>query len=259
MTRLELAKERLDIPQLAELRGWDWKPGRACRVPYRPDRKQSGSVLPCRTLFHDFATGQTLDAPGLLSRVEEIDIAAACRLFIELAGVAASEVHSATPARRAAPTRPVRRKKPQLPALTKPDREEIASVVTLRRVSFEAVELAARRGVLFSAKWHGTACWALTDCTRWLCQFRRMDGELFSRGDGTRLQSLDGARKLGCMAARRRGSPRFSCDRADGRRRGFSGGVSFHYCRGPRARCFTRRDARRVATARRAGCAALSR
>src|SRR5262245_3628677 len=133
MTRLELAKERLDIPRLAELRGWEWKPGRACRVPYRRDRNQSGSVLACRTLFHDFATGETLDAPALLSRVEEIDNAAACRLFIELAGGAAAEVHCAAPAKHIA-SRAEHREKPQLPTLAKPNRGDIASIAALRGV-----------------------------------------------------------------------------------------------------------------------------
>ena len=195
MTPLEAAKQRLDIPRLAELRGWEWKPGRACRVPYRPDQKQSGSVLACHTLFHDFATGETLDAPALLSRVEENDNAAACRLFIELAGGPRVAGPSDLPRRKAAPARAETRTKPHLPPLHAPAREDLARVAALRRVAFDAAELAARRGFLFVAEWHGVACWALTDAARWLCQFRRMDGQLFARRDGP-----------GCKAWTARGS-----------------------------------------------------
>src|SRR5437764_692631 len=91
MTPLELAKDRLTILELAALRGWNWKPGRACRCPYRADKNPSGSVLSDGRLFHDFASGKTLDAPALLSRVEEISNEAACRLFIELAAVKPDE------------------------------------------------------------------------------------------------------------------------------------------------------------------------
>lgn len=195
MTPLEAAKQRLDIPRLAELRGWQWKPGRSCRVPYRPDRKHSGSVLPCRALFHDFATGETLDAPALLSRVEEIDNTAACRLFIELAGGPPPAVARRPPRRAKTPAPAEEREKPRLPQLHTPTREDLARVATLRRVDFEAADLAARRGFLLTAEWHGVECWALTDSARWLCQFRRMDGKLFARRDSP-----------GCKAWTARGS-----------------------------------------------------
>src|SRR5215472_3433968 len=86
MTPLEAAKERITIPELAHLRGWGWEPGRSCRVPYRADKNPSGSVFADGKLFRDFASGETLDAPALLSRVEQISNEDACRVLIEVAG-----------------------------------------------------------------------------------------------------------------------------------------------------------------------------
>lgn len=145
--------------------------------------------------LHDFSTGETLDAPALLSRVEEIDNAAACRLFIDLAGGSCVAELGDRPRRRLAHPPAEIRSKPVLPALHTPTCEDLARVASVRRVDFEAVELAARRGFLFVAEWHGVACWVLTDAGRWLCQFRRMDGLLFTRRDGP-----------GCKAWTARGS-----------------------------------------------------
>src|SRR5215831_3387991 len=88
MTPLEAAKGRITIAALAHLRGWGWESGRSCRVPYRADRNPSGSVFADGRLFRDFASGETLDAPALLARVEQISNEDACRLLIELAGTA---------------------------------------------------------------------------------------------------------------------------------------------------------------------------
>src|SRR4051794_31839294 len=115
MTPLELAKERLCIPRLAELRQWDWKPGKSCRVPYRPDGNASGSVIKDGALLHDFATGETHDAPGVLALVEGMSNQAACRLFIELAGVKARNYPESPKPRIRPSRREVARVKPRLP------------------------------------------------------------------------------------------------------------------------------------------------
>src|SRR5437870_11975614 len=99
MTPLELAKERLTISQLAALRGWSWTPGKSCRIPYQQDRNASGSILAGDRLFHDFTSGETLDAPALLARVENITNEAACKLHIHLAGSNDCPSHAAQPPR----------------------------------------------------------------------------------------------------------------------------------------------------------------
>lgn len=123
VTPLEIAKDKVTIPQLWDLRGWPGKPGRSCRVPYRPDHAPSGSVLADGKLFHDFTTGENFDAPALLARVEELTNEAACRLFLTLAGVDSRDVREVPSARivaRAAAPPDAARAKPKLPTLRVP-------------------------------------------------------------------------------------------------------------------------------------------
>ena len=213
MTPLDLAKERLDIPRLAGLRSWEWKPGKCCRVPYQQDRNESGSVFEDGRLFHDFTSGETLDAPALLARVEGISNEAACKLFIELAGVMPGDVPRdlrPSPPRRALVQSRAEtpRVKPKLPYLTKPSREDVARVAELRGLSIEGVALAARRGFLFVATLNGRRCWALTDASRWLCQLRPLDGKPFVKQDGGTFKARTcrgswGGWPLGCVEAAR--------------------------------------------------------
>jgi hypothetical protein len=184
MTPLEIAKTKLTIPDLARLRGWNWKPGRQCRCPYRPDSNPSGSVLAHGTLFHDFASGETIDAPALLARVEQISNEAACCLFIEATnanGFGPSHRSRLGPSANAwlQPEKP--RSKPELPFLGRPVHAEVCAIASLRHLSLEGVKLAIRRGFLFITRFRSFKCWALTDETRWLCQLRRFDGKLFPR------------------------------------------------------------------------------
>ena len=213
MTPLSLAKERLDIARLAELRAWDWKPGKTCRLPYQPDRNESGSVFEGGRLFHDFTSGETMDAPALLARVEGLSNVEACKLFIALAGVKPGDVprddlRPQTPTHRGAFDRTDSpRAKPELPYLAKPGREDVARIAALRGLSDTAVSLAARRGFLYVATWNGRRCWALADATRWLCQLRPLDGKPFVKQDGGTFKARTcrgswGAWPLGCVEAK---------------------------------------------------------
>jgi hypothetical protein len=203
MTPLESAKAALTIPELARRRRWAWTSGRLCPAPYRSDRHPSGSVFLDGKLFHDFASGETLDAPALLGRVENLPNAAACKLFIELAGTGACNI---------APIKchiaPVRTK-PRLPRLDPPSRADLKQIAEVRNVSLWSARIAAHRGFLFTTKFNGLPCWALTDEARWLCQLRRMDGEPFGRRDGDAFKALTvagsyGAWPIGCAEASRR-------------------------------------------------------
>jgi hypothetical protein len=212
MTPLECAKEKLSIPVLARLRGWAWDPGKSCRIPYQQDRSASGSVLPNERLFHDFTSGETIDAPALLARVESMTNEAACRLFIQLAGTAA-DVDCHQRANGAGARAPFEqpdheRQKPRLPLLEAPSREDLKRIAALRNVSLDAVALARGRGFLFVTRLNGLPCWALTDSSRWLCQLRRMDGELFARRDapGFKAWTVTGSRgawPIGCAESKR--------------------------------------------------------
>ncbi len=211
LSPLMLAKERLDIARLAELRAWDWKPGKTCRLPYQPDRNESGSVFEGGRLFHDFTSGETLDAPALLARVEGLSNVEACKLFIELAGVKSGNVprdlRPSAPARAMVQRVEEPRVKPDLPWLVKPGREDVARIAVLRGLSIEGVALAARRGFLFVATVHRRRCWALTDASRWLCQLRPLDGLPFVKQDGGTFKARTcrgswGAWPLDCVEAK---------------------------------------------------------
>ena len=145
-------------------------------------------------LFKDFATGETLDAPALLARVEGITNEAACRLFIELAGVK-REALTAQRTMRGEPTNTrlsaahsrepeAPRSKPELLALAALTTAQLRTLAELRGLSVAGMKLAAARGFLRAARWFGADCWALTDAARWLCQLRRLDGKPFTKRDG---------------------------------------------------------------------------
>lgn len=199
MTRLDLAKERLSLPDLASLRGWDWKPSHACRVPYRADKSPSGSVFAEGRLLFDHSTGKTHDAPAVLALVENLPPPDACRLFIELAKVEPSQVesykHQHKPPPRRARQQPLP-DKPTLPPLSYPSAGDLKSLARVRGLRVDALELAASRGLLWTCRHHGLDCWAVTDATRWMCQVRRLDGHPFKRGDGSTFKawSLTGSR-----------------------------------------------------------------
>lgn len=188
MTRLELAKERLTIPDLAALRGWQWEPGRSCRVPYRADKSPSGSVYADGLLMFDHATGETMDAPALLAKVEGLSPQDACRLFIELARIRPEECdddrHRARmPSPRPPEAPPPLPAKPELPALHLPRDGHLRAIARIRGLDLAALEMAVSRGLLWVCQWRGLACWAVTDAARWLCQVRRLDGKPFTRKD----------------------------------------------------------------------------
>ncbi len=191
MTRLDIAKERLTIPDLARKRGWDWEPGRACRVPYRVDKSPSGGVYADGRLLYDHSTGETLDAPALLARVENLTLSDACRLFIQVAEVPAAAGEGGRRRRRrkaavvaaAPPPPPLEKEKPELPPLLRPTGGQLRVIAEQRGLSLESVTAASARGLLWCCEWRGMWCWAVADAARWLCQVRRLNGLPFRRKD----------------------------------------------------------------------------
>lgn len=194
---IKLAKDKLDIPTLWRLRGWAHEPGKECFRPYAPeDTRKSGSVFQEGRLYRDFKTGETLDAPALLAAVEGMSNSAACCLFIDLAGIPRDRNATQEPARKIPPRMPaplprapIARVKPTLPKLHTPEPEDLDVIGELRQVTPRGAELAAARGLLYVCRYGGAACWAVTDSTRWNCQFRRMDGRPFE-GDSTPKKTL---------------------------------------------------------------------
>lgn len=179
MTAIETAKDALRIPELWERRGWPGTPGRACPVPYRDDSRPSGSVFRDGLLFHDFGSGETFDAPALLARVEDLDMKEACRRFLGLAGVQPASFADFTPTRSPRAQREEKRTKPSLLPLREPTADEMSAIAAQRGLHAGACELARLLGFLYVTEWNGFPVWAITDRSRWSCQYRRLDGKPF--------------------------------------------------------------------------------
>lgn len=194
MNRLEIAKEKLRIPELWEARGWPGNPGRSCQVPYRDDSKPSGSVFRDGMLFHDFGLGETLDAPALLGRVEDLDTKEACRRFLSLAGVEAGETADFPEDRPPRASRQPTRSKPKLPTFREPSADEMEAIATQRGIRSGACELARLLGFLRVTAWNGLPVWAIADSAGWSCQYRRLDGEPFEiRGNNVKTITAKGS------------------------------------------------------------------
>ncbi len=196
---LKLANKMLRIPELTPKSGCEWRPSQVCPVPYRPDRNSSGSVLCEGKLFHDFASGETLDAPALLAKVEGLDFRSAAKVFIELAGVGPTDSTNRVPFPGCVSLPPAEKpwEKPSLPQLEPLTRNERRILSELRGLSLESVELVHRRGFLWGLWWRGYRAWALTDSERWNCQWRRLDGCKWERHHGGSQFTSWGAKEIG--------------------------------------------------------------
>jgi len=64
----------------------EWRPGKACRCPWREDRSPSFSVSADGRLFNDFASGQGGDVVAFLSHARGISMSEAAREFLRMAG-----------------------------------------------------------------------------------------------------------------------------------------------------------------------------
>ena len=90
------AKQRLGIPELAAMIFPEWRPGKACRCPWRDDRSASFSISADGSLFNDFARGEGGDQVAFLSHARGISMSEAAREFIRMAG---GGVYQSTPSR----------------------------------------------------------------------------------------------------------------------------------------------------------------
>jgi hypothetical protein len=176
---LEIAKGRLRIPELWQLRDWPGKPGKSCKFPDGTDKNPSASVFQDGLLLKDYRSGNTYDAPGLLAEVEGMTPGAACRLFIQLSGVTPEIMHSAhfAPRQLNKPDTMEHRPKPKLPVLERGNEADLQALARLRSVSVEAVRMATARGFLWFANSIEGRAWILTDRERWNATARRLDGQ----------------------------------------------------------------------------------
>ncbi len=171
-----LAKERLTIPALWEMRGWPGRPGKSCKFPDGSDKRASASVFADGVLLKCFRSGRVYDAPALLAEVEGLAADAACREFIRLAGLSGADVSSLPPPPPPrVPAEPVR-VRPSFPALERGTAADVAALAKLRGVSPAAVSLAMDRGLLHFADSREGRAWIVADSARWNFIARRLDG-----------------------------------------------------------------------------------
>ena len=192
---LARAKSRLSIPELWQLRSWPGKSGKSCVFPNGTDKRPSASVFAEGRLLKDFRSGKTYDGPALLAEVEGLTPEAACRLFIQHAGVRSDDPPAPLPVRRPAPES-VARVKPDLERLrlSLPSESESLALGKLRQISTAAVREAVARGFLWCSDSREGRAWVMRDGAGWVAVARRIDGKGWECISGAKARLLKGSR-----------------------------------------------------------------
>lgn len=95
------------------------------------------------------------------------------------------------------------REKPALPRLRAMRDDEVVALARMRQISVEGIEAAAALKRVAVCEWpqfidrngawgryhDATPCWVVTDGARAVAQFRRLDGEAFTRADGKSIKA----------------------------------------------------------------------
>jgi hypothetical protein len=199
-----LAKERLSIFELWELRGWPGRAGKSCKFPDGSDERASASVFAEGRLLKCFRSGRVFDAPALLAEVEGLPLDAACREFIALAGLSGADSASLNPPPRKSWPVP-KREKPKFPPMDAGRDADHISLARLRVVSLEAVRLAVQRGLVYFADSKEGRTWIVTDSARWLGIARRIDGKGWQCLRGAKARMIRGSWAswpIGCREAK---------------------------------------------------------
>lgn len=173
-SELDAAKDRLRLPELWRILNLPGEPGKSCRVPYREDRKASGSIRADGRQFHDFASGEDFDAVEFLARVQGITNGQAVRQFVELAN---GQVYE--PVYNREESKPREQAKPNLKALRLGNFREFRLVADQRHWSLKAIQIAQDMGVLRFAPVCRLPSWIVTDSSERCAEGRRLDGKLY--------------------------------------------------------------------------------
>jgi hypothetical protein len=174
--------------------------------PFHEERSgsfQIGSQRPDRAVCR--GCGWTGDIFQFWMQRRDVDFAQALRELASLCGVAPSlqgvkwTAPKGRKVSRVTAVADAPREKPALPRFRGLRDEEIEQLAVLRGLSVEGVRVAAHtfRRVGFCAwpQWQGrdwqwrpgcgvSPCWVVTDESRWVAQFRRLDGLEFEKGKG---------------------------------------------------------------------------
>lgn len=169
--------------------------------PFHTEKTPSFTVDPGRQRFHCFGCGASGDVLDFWQGWFEVDFKTALG---QLAGVAGVGPSAPLPeGRQKAEGRRLKAKasknevvRPDLPGLRALDDAELAGLASLRGLSVEGVRVAASvMGRVFACEWpqwkakrggawrvgeEAQASWVVTDESRWVAQFRRLDGEPYT-------------------------------------------------------------------------------
>ncbi len=141
------------------------------------------------TLYEDhgycFGCGKAADVIAVYGTVRGVDFKTSLEALAALVSLPPGERECVTPRRQVAKVLEPR-VKPELPEF-KPLRDAgVLALAGLRSISMNAVFMATDAEMVFGGMWppwDPFPCWVVTDSTRNVAQFRRLDGKLFERRD----------------------------------------------------------------------------
>lgn len=169
---IEEAKERVRIHDLWPELGYEGKPGKTCRSPFREDRHPSFSVYDDGRKWKDHATDEGGDVIDFYAKAKGITNDEACREILKRAGGYQEPVRHERP--KQAPARL------ELPPAIPWDRAIAQAVADSRGLSITSVEFAALwLGILMFGTVKAHLSWILFDRSRRCAEARRVDGEFF--------------------------------------------------------------------------------
>jgi hypothetical protein len=200
---IETAKNRLRIPELWRLCGFEGNPSACCQSPFREDRKPSSSVYADGLRWKDFASGEEGDAIDFLGKARGIENRQAIREFLALADARGSICR---PVPKPLSTRREERR-PDLSRFRLGSVTEIEAVAKSRGIDPRAVCLAQEMGCLLFGSVYGLPSWILTDVSGRCAEARRIDRQPYP-ADTTKAErkahSLIGSPKswpVGCLVS----------------------------------------------------------
>ena len=194
---LEVALERLTIPELWRLLDLAGTPKQSCRSPFREDKTPSFSIYDGGRRWKDHGTDEEGDAADFVAKAHNLSKEDGARKLIEITGVRREAVGKSTSheSKEYDPFRDVRKaaQRAKWPAFDVPTHAEIAAIGELRGLCPEGISLAAEAGLLFTCESREGRAWVVTDSRRINAQARRLDGQCWAAQGDAKSWTLPGS------------------------------------------------------------------
>ncbi len=177
---VQLLKGACPMPDLMERIGLGDYAKRSCRSPFRDDRNPSFGVFQSGSnwFFKDHATGESGDEICLLARHHQMDPRNDFRSLVSIysshAGIPVPTVHQFSSKPKKVPV------KMKESSLSVGSPEQLKRMAKCRPYQMEALKWASSRGVLRFMRFAGQECYAITDQSRKLVEYRRVDNKPFN-------------------------------------------------------------------------------